>query len=273
MVHQWECRECEFTAWSSNQSEIADVVKSHLFSHYKSAVTSDELGVSWECPYCDHTSQGYDTDESVDKFKEHLLKHVSALIDSGVHVADEIDRVGNVLVLSALESAGADNARVHFTSPADIAVFVTNDPAERVRLLDNRLQSWPAWTTILTTKSQPFADVTDVDLDTAPLDVAILDKGISITDLGETIARVLDEQQTSNSRVTVGFDILSELLSLFDTETAFKFVHVLNSRLTHMDALTHYYLNPNSHPSSEINVLKELFDLRIQANGSRFTTL
>jgi len=273
MVHQWQCRECKFTVWSSKQTTVAEVVKSHLLSHYKHIVDSDEFSVRWKCPYCDQTSQSYDADESLAKFKDHLFKHVSTLIDSDVHVADRINRVGNVLVLSPLESTGADNARVHFTSPADIAVFVTNNPAKRVRLLDNALQSWPAWTTILTTKAQPFADVTDIDLESAPLDVAILDKSISITDLGETLVRVLDEQQTSDSRLTVGFDILSELLQLFDTETAFKFVHVLNSRLANKDALTHYYLNPNSLPESEVNVLKELFDLRIQAKGSRFTTL
>ena len=273
MVHQWQCRECNFIVWSSKQTKVADVAKSHSLSHYKHTVESDEFSVRWECPYCNQTSQSYDSDEGLAKFRNHLFKHVSAFIDSGVHVADRIDRAGNVLVLSSLESTGADNARVHFTSPADIAVFVTNNPAERVRLLDNALQSWPAWTTILTTKAQPFADVTEIDLEAAPLDVAILDKGISITELGETLIRVLDEQQTSNSRLTVGFDILSALLRLFDTETAFKFVHVLNSRLANMNALTHYYLNPSAQPESEINVLKELFDLQIQAKGSRFTTL
>jgi len=273
MVNQWQCRECQFTVWSSKQTKVANAVKSHLLSHYKHTVESDEFSVRWECPYCNHTSQSYDAEESLAKFKEHLLKHVSALIESGVHVADRIDRVGNILVLSPLESTGSDNARVHFTSPADIAVFVTNNPAERVRLLDNALQSWPAWTTILTTKAQPFADVTDIDLEAAPLDVAILDKGISMTELGETLVRVLDEQQTRNSRLTVGFDILSELLQLFDTETAFKFVHVLNSRLANMDALTHYYLNPTSQPDSEVNVLRELFDLQIRAKESRFTTV
>jgi len=273
MVHQWQCRECKFTVWSSKQSKVAGVVKSHLLSHYRHTVESDEFGIRWDCPYCDKTSQSYDADEGIAKFKDHLFKHVSSLIDSSVHVADRINRTGNILILSPLESTGANNARVHFTSPADIAVFVTNNPAERVRLLDNALQSWPAWTTILTTKAQPFADVTDIDLEAAPLDVAILDKGISITELGETLIRVLDEQQTSNSRLTVGFDILSALLRLFDTETAFKFVHVLNSRLANMDALTHYYLNPSAQPESEINVLKELFDLQIQAKGSRFTTL
>jgi len=43
MVHQWQCRECKFTVWSSKQSELVDAVKSHLLSHYKHTVESDEF--------------------------------------------------------------------------------------------------------------------------------------------------------------------------------------------------------------------------------------
>lgn len=272
MVERWHCRQCKFTVWSPQRATTADRVKSHLLDHYRNKLNRTDFRVGWECPYCDRQSQGYDTDESVERFKNHLFEHVEALVESDVHVADRINGVGDALVLAPLESTGADNARVHFTSPAEIAIFVTTNPARRVRLLDEKLRSWPAWTTILTTKSQPFADVTDVDLESAPLDVAILNKGIGLTDLGETVSRVLDEQQTADAKVSVGFDILSELLQLFDTETVFKFVHVLNSRLENMDALTHYYLNPESQPESSVNVLKELFDLQIRATGSTFTT-
>ena len=273
MVYRWHCRQCDYTVWSPDRTATADAIKSHLLDHYRNKLSKDDFRVSWQCPYCDRTSQGYDADESVERFKNHLFEHVSSLLESGKHVADTIDRAGDVLVLAPVESTGADNARVHFTAPAEIAVFVTTNPARRVRLLDDQLGSWPAWTTILTTKSQPFADVTDIDLESAPLDVAIVDKGISMTDLGETISRVLDEQRTDDTRVTVGFDILSELLQLFDTQTVFKFIHVLNTRLENMDALTHYYLDPSSQPPSTVNVLKELFDLKIRANGSVFETV
>ena len=272
MVYRWHCRHCDFITWSAKRSALVDSVKSHLLDHYRNKLEKDDFRVRWTCPYCDDSSQGYDADESIERFKDHLFDHVTALLESGVHVAADIDGSGDILVLAPGESTGANNARVHFTSPADIAVFVTTNPAARVRLLDDKLQSWPAWTTILTTKAQPFADVTDVDLEAAPLDVAILDKGMSMTELGETISRVLDEQQTGNARVSVGFDILSELLRLFDTETVFKFVHVMNSRLESMNALTHYYLNPSAQPASEVNVLKELFDLRIRASGPTFTS-
>lgn len=272
MVHRWQCRQCDYIVWSPKQNAVVDGVESHLLDHYRGNLTQTDFRVGWECPYCDESKYGYETDESVQEFKSHLFEHVTAFLESGKHVAEEINGVGDILVLAPTESTGANNARVHFTSLSEIAVFVTTNPAQRVRMLDTQLDSWPAWTTILTTKSQPFADVTDVDLDSAPLDVAILDKGISLTDLGETVSRVLDKQQTENAKITVGFDILSELLQLFDTETVFKFVHVLNSRLESMDALTHYYLNPNSQPESAVNVLQQLFDLQIHASGERFTS-
>lgn len=273
MVYRWQCRQCEFTVWSPDRNATADAIKSHLLDHYRNKLTKEDFRVSWTCPYCSQASQGYDADESVERFTDHLFEHVTSFLESGKHVAETINGAGDVLVLAPVESAGADNARVHFTAPAEVALFVTTNPARRVRLLDDQLNSWPAWTTILTTKSQPFADVTDIDLQSAPLDVAILDKGVSMTELGETISRVLDEQGTDNTRVTVGFDILSELLQLFDTRTVFKFVHVLNARLENMDALTHYYLDPSSQPPSTVNVLKELFDLKIRADGSVFTTV
>jgi len=272
MVYRWQCRHCDFITWSPQRPALADAVKSHLLDHYRNKIQRDDFRVRWACPYCDSSSEGYDSDESVERFKSHLFDHVTALLESDVHVANDIDGSGDVLVQAPIESTGANNARVHFTAPADIAIFVTTNPADRVRLLDDKLTSWPAWTTILTTKTQPFTDVTDIDLDAAPLDVAILDKGMSMAELGETISRVLDEQQTGNARVSVGFDILSELLGLFDTETVFKFVHVMNSRLESINALTHYYINPSAQPTSEINVLKELFDLRIRASGPRFTS-
>jgi rubredoxin len=270
MVHRWQCRQCDYIVWSPKQDVITDSVESHLFDHHRKNLVQTDFRVEWECPYCNKSKHGYGNGEGVSEFKRHLFEHVTSFLESGKHVAENINGVGNILVLAPIESTGANNARVHFTSLGDIAIFVTTNPAQRVRMLDTKLDSWPAWTTILTTKSQPFADVTDVDLDSAPLDVAIVDKGISLTALGETISQVLNEQQTENAKVTVGFDILSELLELFDTETVFKFVHVLNSRLESMDALTHYYVDPNSQPESAVNILQQLFDLQIHASGDRF---
>ena len=109
-----------------------------------------------------------------------------------------------------------------------------------------------------------------VDDDSDTVEVAIEEAN---DDAVTAVDRLLKVTNNGAEEVTVGFDILSELLELFDTQTVFKFVHVLNSRLENMDALTHYYLDPNSQPPSTVNVLKELFDLKIRANGPVFETI
>jgi rubredoxin len=272
MVYRWQCRQCEYVAWSPNQRGIVDAVEKHLLDHYRSNLTQTDFRVGWECPYCNKSKYGYETDQNAEAFKSHLFEHATSFLESGQHVAEDIGGVGDILVLAPAESTGATNARVHFTSIAETAIFVTTNPAKRVRMLDKKLDSWPDWTTILTTKSKPFADVTGIDLDAAPLDVVILDTDLGLTELGETISRVLDQQRTENNKIAMGFDILDELLQLFDTEAVFKFLHVLNSRLESTNAVTHYYLDPQSQPESSVNVLQPLFDLQIHAAGGRFVS-
>lgn len=272
MVLRWNCRRCEFDTWAADTDTISDTITSHELKHHKDNVMRKDFEVNWECPYCSQTSHSYDDTEAIQKFKDHLFEHVKPLIQSDVHIADTVDRAGDILVTAPVGGRGATRARVHFTSPADFALFVTSQPAERVRLLAEELNSWPSWSAILTTKQQPFADITGIDLESAPVEVVILDKRCGLKQLGETVARVLDEHETSSAKVSVEFDILSELLTLFDLKTVFKFVHVLNARLENADALTHYYLNPDNHPESSVNMLTKLFDLTISTRNGAFVS-
>lgn len=272
MVFRWNCRQCNYDAWSANEESLINAMGSHTLSHYRNKLQRRDFGVGWDCPYCGQSTDGYDEEKSVDQFKQHLTEHVRPLVQSNVHIADEINGVGNVLVRAPVNSQRATNARIHFTSPADFALFVTSQPAKRIQLLANELSEWPSWTTILTTKQQPFAEVTDIDVESAPMEVVILDKRCGLTEAGETVARILDEQETSSAKVTVGFDIISELLELFELRTVFKFLHILNARLGSVDALTHYYLDPNNHQQTAINMLSELFDLTLSAQKGIFVS-
>ncbi len=272
MVYRWSCRQCEYTVWSAAESSLVESVESHQLDHYRNRVSRDEFSLSWDCPYCDRSDEGYDSEKGIRQFRRHLYEHVEALVESDVHVAGEISGTGDVLVRAPLDSTGADNARVHFTALADVALFVTADPARYARLLSDQLSSWPAWTVMLTTKEQPFAGVDDVDVASAPMEVVVLDKGMGIKNLGVTVSRVLDEQDTGDARVAVGFDVLGELVELYDPETVFKFAYVLNDRLSNVDALTHYYMDPRRDTGSVVNVFENLFDLRLTADGDTFVS-
>lgn len=272
MVHRWRCRHCSFSVWSASREETVETVQSHMLDHHRGNLSQAEFQLRWECPYCDASGQSHDQSAGVQQFKRHLYDHVEPLMESSVHVADDIDGTGSVLVKAPTDSAGADNARIHFLAPCDIVLFVTTNPARRVELLAQRLDEWPAWTIVLTTKTNPLAGVEGIDIGNVPLEVVQLDGTLGLRDLGETISRVLDEQDTTQAKLSVEFDILSEIVQKFQVQTVFRFLHVLSKRLERSGALSHYYVDSNRQSASTLNVLEELFDLSITAEGNAFTS-
>jgi hypothetical protein len=251
---------------------MVDTIESHLVDHHRGQLTKQDFRVSWECPYCDHAGQSHAEDEGIDQFKSHLFEHVESLIESGVHIADEVGGTGNILVRATSGSPGKTNAQVHFLSPGEIALFVTTNPAERIRLLDESLPEWPAWTVILTTKDDPLADMSEIDISDVPLEVVQLDSRIGLSDLGETLSRVLEEHEGTGEKISVEFDILSEIIGTFELQTVFRFLHVLANRLESADALAHYYVDSRARSESTLNVLQEVFDLSITARQRVFVS-
>jgi hypothetical protein len=272
MVYRWRCRHCEFSVWGQTRKQVASRVKRHLIGHNRQHVTETEMQCQWACPYCDRTEQSTSRERALDSYGNHLFDHVEALMESGVHVADDIGHTGSILSLSGLESTGANNARVHFISPCDIVVFVTTNPSRRIRLLQRELTELPAWIIVLTTKQDPLESLSEESLTTLPLEVVQLDKQLGLSGLGQTVSRVLREQESMDGKISFEFDILSELLDTFTHQNVFKFLHILNSRLEKADALSHYYFDPSAGYQGSANVIEQTFDLRIRAEEGLFVS-
>jgi len=269
MVYRWRCRQCAYVVWTPDRERTAAAVKTHLLTHYGERVRGDAVGTSWSCPYCAATDAGHDRERTVGEYRDHLFEHVESLLESGVHVADEIGRSGSVLIHTPLESAGANNARIHFHSPADVVVIVTTSPERRVGLLRDELETWPARTVVLTTKQQPLADVDGID--DAPLELFQLGKGLGLAQLGQAVSKILGDHQNAEGKISIEFDILAEILDTFSLEDVFKFLAVLTARCDDADALSHYYFDPRNTSTSTVNVIDEVFDLKLTANGDVFT--
>jgi hypothetical protein len=270
MVYRWRCRHCEFSVWAQHREQVAERAKSHMLGHNRQQVTENEMQLQWTCPYCDRTEQSTDRERGLEAYSDHLFGHVEALMESGVHVADDIGHTGSILTLSGLESAGANNARVHFISPCDIVVFVTTNPSRRIQLLQRELTELPAWIVVLTTKRDPLESLSEESLSTLPLEIVQLDKQLGLSGLGQTVSRVLGEQERMDGKISFEFDILSELLDTFTHQNVFKFLHILNSRLEKADALSHYYFDPSAGYEGSANVIEQTFDLRIRADEGTF---
>ncbi len=272
MVHRWRCRHCDYTVWSASEEAAVNAVKSHLLEHYRSNVAKQNFQLRWSCPYCNQTGQHDAEEAGLQAFERHLFEHVSPLMEAGVHVADEIGGTGSTLVLAPPGSPGANNARVHFHSVGDVVIFVTTNVEARLRLLQEQFASWPAWTVVITTKDNPLEGLDDIDLSNVPLEVVKLDKGLGLARLGQTISKVVEEQNTPNEKISVEFDILPEIVSTFELQQLFQFLHLLTSRLDRVGALSHYYFDPKSKSKPTMNLLEELFDLTIRTDEATFRT-
>ncbi len=273
MVFRWRCRHCSHTLWAASREVTSAAIESHMYDHHRSQLSKLEMQIRWECPYCDAAGQGTTAERTVRSFKQHLRDHVEPLVESGIHVADSIDGSGTVLVLAPSGSDGADRARIHLHSASDIVIFVTRSPELRLRLLSERFQSWPAWTVVITTGSEPLAGLDGIDQTQVPLEIVQLDSGLGLQQLGQTVATVVGDQENSAGKLSVEFDILPELIEKFDLQTVFKFLHVLSGRLSEADALAQFYTDPSGQSESTINVLQSLFDLTIDASGDTFTSV
>ncbi|MFC6719493.1 hypothetical protein ACFQGT_14110 [Natrialbaceae archaeon GCM10025810] len=270
MVHTWRCWRCEYAVWSASESVTIESGRSHLLAHHRGNLSSEGFRIRWHCPYCERARVSHGRDEAVDAFASHLFDHGDHRLRSGAHVADEFDRTGNVLVLSPLEGAGADNARVHFLSSSDVAIVVTTRVAERVRLVNRRLADRPSQTIVLTTKAEPLEGLAGADVSGTDLELVQLSKRLGLGGIGETISRVVAEHESPEATLSVEFDILPELIAKCDLETVFRFLHLLTSRLEGAGALAHYYCNPERRSQPTINLLSELFDATIRARDDRF---
>jgi hypothetical protein len=270
MVHRWRSRQADFTVWGAKREPMSEVIKSHLFEHSQDNVSQEDPGISWECPYCDRSEISYDEDKTIQNFKDHLFEHEDQFIESDTHVADDIDRAGNILVKGPTDSPGIDNARTHFFAAGDIIILITTNPGARLRLLREELGSWPALTVVLTTKDNPAADISGMDISNVPIEIVKLSKQLGLSKLGRTISKVLEDHGNSEGKMVVEFDILSEIITKFGEKPSFKFLQILTNQFESTDAIAYYPLDPDSVEESTISLINESFDLRIRATETNF---
>ncbi|WP_435186430.1 DUF7504 family protein [Halobellus sp. EA9] len=269
MVYRWRCRHCGFSLWAAGREQAAGSVKAHLFTHTKDNIRQQDFSYRWSCPYCSAEGDKHEREEAVVEFKTHLFDHAEPQLQSGVHLADDIDRTGSILIKAPLESTGANGARIHLLTPAKVYIFITNEPQKRVELIRNEFTEWPASTIIITTKSQPLSDVEGINLESLPLEVVHLNKRLGLDNLGETVSRVLSEHESAG-KISLEFDILSEIVTKFDVQDALRFLQGFTSRCERSNVLTHYYVNPAAQSESVMNLLEQLFDIQVEASGLVF---
>lgn len=271
MMKRWECNQCDFISWTDAESEMEHVVKSHLLAHYSDNFTKSDFRITWRCPDCSTERTSYDKEEAVEEFKTHLYEHVEGSVTDSAHIAEQLSWNGNIQVKGPPEGPSADSVRTHFHSAADLAIIITSRPEDRIRLLYQQLDEWPTQTVVLSTDGRPFDETSELDFSGIPIELVELDPRLGPTDLGETISRIIDIQETPEMTVSVEVSILTEIIQSFDLETSCEFVRMLSARMTEVDGVFQLYVDPDSNPNvaTALNLLEEEIDFTVAAEDGR----
>jgi len=92
-----------------------------------------------------------------------------------------------------------------------------------------------------------------------------------LTGLGITVSEYLKAWHDTGTRIVACFDSLTAILQYGELSTVYRFLHVLTNRLSAVDALGHYHLDPAAADEQTISRLKSLFDASIEFTDDEWT--
>lgn len=80
-----------------------------------------------------------------------------------------------------------------------------------------------------------------------------------LSEIGVSVSRFC-EQWGSNYQLTVCFQSLDALLNHAPPKTVFQFIHVVTNRLSSVNALAHFHLDPSAHDDRIVSTFGSIFE-------------
>lgn len=94
-----------------------------------------------------------------------------------------------------------------------------------------------------------------------------------LTQVGITISKAVSDWADTPEQTIVCIDSVSELLRHNNTDRVFRFLHILEGRLSSVDATTHVHLDSREHELHTIRTLQSLFDATIELTDDGVTRI
>lgn len=262
---QWNCQDCQFTAWGETSDAVSQLVARHVVDHHRDTFRDVDAGVAWSCPYC--ASTGYDTQyESVlTGFREHIRgQHMDRYDVLDRNIADELVGGGGVLIDTAPASDEAETAITYFQHQATASIVVTSRPVAHIQHLDRNPAVAPEQISLITTRPVSTAEF---DLSTLSSDAITIEQPetVSLGSLGESLSRRLTEYEATGETVCIEMDIFPEMLDAFEETAVFQFVYTLCERATQSGALVYFFLDTRSRSDRTVEMFRNVFDLELTA--------
>ena len=96
--------------------------------------------------------------------------------------------------------------------------------------------------------------------------VDVVSSPTDLTGIGIAINEQLGEWAPGDLQVVLCFHTLTTLLQYASEDRVFQFLHVLTSRVSSIDAVAHYHLDPVAVDDRTVHTLMQLFDVVVRQN-------
>lgn len=100
-----------------------------------------------------------------------------------------------------------------------------------------------------------------------------IDKPDELRRLGIVVTRAINDWEHEAGDIRVCFDSLNVLLRYADVQHAFRFLHLLLSKLEMADARVHVHLDPSSESNQDVNMIEALFDRVVDVHSDHFQAI
>jgi hypothetical protein len=174
-----------------------------------------------------------------------------------VEPADSVLLLGDFGVLPVDAACGSLLDRYGPEETHYVCVTFDDTPADKLEHWEDHVGQLPRSTSIVVASQGTGGD--------AGLPESVSVRGVpdasDIPRLGITIS---DEIEREPDHVVCCFDSLTALLQYADLQRVYRFVHTLEGRLSSVDGVAHYHMDPAAHDEQTISTLRPLFDVVVE---------
>lgn len=183
-------------------------------------------------------------------------------------IHEKLDEISNTLLLESSTTVDNDVCDgLIYRNQSDESNFLGITYSETAY---DRLDVWehdgryPTNTTVIDVGARTRSAETDssgtIDFPGDPFTVKTLADETDLVGLGQAILEELSEFTFNGKPTAVCFHSITGLLEYVDEETAFRFLHILTSRLESENVSAHYHMNSEAHDKKTLFMFSELFE-------------
>lgn len=185
-------------------------------------------------------------------------------------IREAIGDARNVLLLSPVMNAAARDLHMQLLTMAAperenvLAVTYRDTPDRWLRSWQESVGELPARVGVVSVgESMRSADGSSPGGDAGSVSRAV-QSPTDLTGLGITVSEYLKEWSGNGNRTVACFDSVTAFLQYRELHTVYRFLHVMTNRLSAVDAVGHYHLDPDAYDEQTVSRLKSLFDASVE---------